>query len=52
MWRIDLSREVKRWEEVVQRGDVPAPCCNMPCTTSASTMFIFSGMSGKFSSNQ
>ncbi|EGD74322.1 hypothetical protein PTSG_12431 [Salpingoeca rosetta] len=52
MWRIDLSANDKRWERVNQQGDVPPPCCNMPCATSTTTMFIFSGMSGKFSSNQ
>ena len=47
MWTISLvSRENCCWEEVVQNGDCPPPCCNFPVAVARDSMFVFSGQSG------
>lgn len=48
MWTIPLtgSAEVRSWEEVEQKGDIPPTCCNFALAVARDAMFVFSGQSG------
>ncbi|XP_052802269.1 leucine-zipper-like transcriptional regulator 1 [Mya arenaria] len=48
MWTIPLTgnMDVRSWEEVQQKGDIPPTCCNFALAVARDAMFVFSGQSG------
>jgi hypothetical protein len=52
MWRVQLRAAQPQWEPVSQQGEVPPPCCNCPAALAEGSLYIFSGMSGKHTSEK